>query len=450
MHRTKKIPTVFVLSKNDLNRLRAIRWGGIHFVNPQARRFGLDQAWKPSEEPTWHPNYSFTPLLHAGPAVEFKNPNPKDFATRPVVDGVLRMAAKQLYQKGNLMTHGVVLAVPVTDANGKTNHKGIGIFGPSGVGKTELMIDLVRNGAKVVADDAVIVHADKKKRGPQNKQYTYISGPKMQALLGFKRQLPPEIQKNLKKYFLEVSDPHQRNYWTYMRLDRAVASSFFGDEVAHLDEVFHPHPVPLDTVVFLLPLPSQNRSLEREAVYNVQVKKAADPKFIASELTKGAEVRVAEKMFPLLNRPASERIGEYPQGARPKNLRTDPTADQRPTKQVLAEYLAQCSRNLFGIPASAEDFKRAFGDVRAFYTLGTVHFPRSPAFLSDQLIGQIQLGEWPAKGSQYTGPDRRKVQGPFRGKDKRTSQQKKRKQKRDQDTQYKSTKYIKDARTREQ
>ncbi|MBI5226858.1 hypothetical protein HY994_06540 [Candidatus Micrarchaeota archaeon] len=443
----QKIPTVFAVSPNDLNRLRGFRWQSVHFSNPNTPNSPKTFGWKPAEA-VMHPSSVFVPMLQAGPEV-IPKPNPKNFATRPVVDAALRLAAKRMLLKGRIMTHGAVLAVPVDGPNGKPQYKGIAIFGPSGVGKTELMIDLVRNGAKIVADDAVVLHKGRM-AGPDKRQTALVSGPNMAALLGFKRKLPPEIRNNLARHFIEVSDPMQHNYWQYLRLDRAVASSFFGEDVAHLDEVYHPHPVPLDTVVFMLPLPIGNRTLERDAVYNVQVKKNADIQMLGALLRKGAETHVAMALFPQLNRPASERILEYPNGSQPKNLRTDLRAEQRPTKRVLSDYLARASAQMFGIQPDPEDIRGIIGDVRAFYTFGTVHFPRSPAFLSDQLIGQIREGKWP-KGQTSTSQDQRNSmdKGNYKGPERRQSSRKKRKQKRKEEDRVATKKWTREARSRD-
>jgi hypothetical protein len=169
---------------------------------------------------------------------------------------LLQMAAV----RGRTLVHGTAVAVDTP-----RGPRGVLFVGGQGVGKTETAMHAINVGCRHMEDDVV-------RLGLRN-GVPYIGGSGYRALLRFKNSLSPRMREHPEKFFLEYERHGDPTKWNHLPIRMLKIAGAIDRPFKNVSEIYQPEPVPLDTIVFLVPSVADPR---QEELHNMRLKGGVD------------------------------------------------------------------------------------------------------------------------------------------------------------------------------
>ena len=169
---------------------------------------------------------------------------------------LLQMAAV----RGRTLVHGTAVAVDTP-----AGPRGVLFVGGQGVGKTETAMHAINVGCRHMEDDVV--------RLALRNGVPYIGGSGYQALLRFKNDITPRMRAHPEKFFLEYERHGDPTKWNHLPIRMLKAAGAIDRPFKNVSEIYQPDPVPLNTIVFLVPSVTDSR---QEELHNMQLKGNVD------------------------------------------------------------------------------------------------------------------------------------------------------------------------------
>ncbi len=209
---------------------------------------------------------------------------------------LLKMAAV----RGKTLVHGT--AIRVETENGP---RGVLFLGGQGVGKTETAMHAVDSGCLHLEDD--VVKLSKTGNTP------YIGGSGYKALLRFKNRITPQMRAAPENFFIDVRNRKEPARWSHLPVKKLKDAGAILRDFKDLSEIYNGEPVPLDTIVFLVP--SVTDPWQQE-LHNMKLKPNTNLAELVSLMAK-------EEWNKLLPNERKKRMARFFQSAGKINLEQD-------------------------------------------------------------------------------------------------------------------------------